>query len=66
MIAKQFIAPLLLGQAIESGQQLQQHIAVIKGNQFAKAAFDLALVGFVCPQPRPALVADSRWNFSNG
>lgn len=42
IVATQFIAPLLLGQSIESGQQLQQRLAAIKGNQFAKAAFDLA------------------------
>jgi hypothetical protein len=42
MISKQFIAPLLLGQDIGSGRQLQQYLSAIKGNQFAKAAFDLA------------------------
>ena len=41
-ISKQFLAPRLLGQDIESGQQLQQRLSAIKGNQFAKAAFDLA------------------------
>jgi o-succinylbenzoate synthase len=41
-ISKQFLAPLLLGQDIQSGQQLQQRLAAIKGNPFAKAAFDLA------------------------
>jgi O-succinylbenzoate synthase len=42
IISKKFIAPLLLGQDIQSGQQLQQRLSVMKGNQFAKAAFDLA------------------------
>ncbi len=42
IISKQFMAPLLLGQDIESGRQLQQRLCAIKGNQFAKAAFDLA------------------------
>ena len=42
LISKQFLGPLLLGQDIASGQQLQQRLAAIKGNQFAKAAFDLA------------------------
>ena len=42
IVARDFIAPLLIGQDIPSGQALQQHLAGIKGNQFAKAAFDLA------------------------
>jgi o-succinylbenzoate synthase len=42
LISKQFIAPLLLNQEVESGQQLQQLLSAIKGNPFAKAAFDLA------------------------
>ena len=42
LISKQFLAPLLLGYDIESGQRLQQRLSTIKGNQFAKAAFDLA------------------------
>jgi O-succinylbenzoate synthase len=42
LLSKQFLAPLLLRQRIDSGQQLQQHLTSIKGNQFAKAAFDLA------------------------
>jgi O-succinylbenzoate synthase len=41
-ISAQFIAPLLLGQEVGSGEQLQQRLAGIKGNHFAKAAFDLA------------------------
>ena len=42
MIAKEFIAPLLLGQDIQSGQQLQERLSAIKGNPFAKAGFDTA------------------------
>jgi o-succinylbenzoate synthase len=42
LISREFIAPLLLNQEVESGQQLQQRLSVIKGNPFAKAAFDLA------------------------
>lgn len=42
LIARDFISPLLLGQEIASGEQLQQQLASIKGNPFAKAAFDLA------------------------
>jgi O-succinylbenzoate synthase len=41
-VAKTFIAPLLLDQDIESGKALQQKLAGIKENNFAKAAFDLA------------------------
>ena len=38
--AKQWLAPKLLGQNIDSGHQLQQHLAVFKGNPFAKAVLD--------------------------
>ncbi|MCF8474025.1 MAG: o-succinylbenzoate synthase [Emcibacter sp.] len=41
-LSKSVIAPALLGKKIDSGQQLQEHLAWIKGNNFAKAAFDLA------------------------
>ena len=42
LISKQFIAPLLLGQDLSTGAQLQDRLAGIKGNYFAKGAFDLA------------------------
>ena len=42
IISRDFIAPLLLGQDISSGMELQKKISGIKGNYFAKAAFDLA------------------------
>lgn len=42
LISRDFIAPLLLGRDIASGQQLQAELAWIKGNFFAKAEFDLA------------------------
>ncbi len=42
VIARDFMAPLLLGQEIDSGEQLQQKLSGIKGNQFARAGFDLA------------------------
>lgn len=42
IISRDFIAPALLGQSIATGHDLQNRIAPIKGNQFAKAAFDLA------------------------
>jgi len=42
LMARDYIAPLLLGQDIESGCALQTRLAGIKGNYFAKAGFDLA------------------------
>ena len=42
LISRDFIAPLILGQEIISGEDLQKRLASIKGNQFAKAGFDLA------------------------
>lgn len=40
--AKKWFAPRLIGQDIQSGAQLQQLLAIFKGNPFAKAGFDLA------------------------
>jgi O-succinylbenzoate synthase len=42
VMARDFIAPRLLGKEIDSGAALQASLAFIKGNPFAKAAFDLA------------------------
>lgn len=42
LIARDFIAPRILGQDIASGPDLQDRLAAIKGNPFAKAGFDLA------------------------
>ena len=42
LAATKFMAPLLLGKNINSGDELQKVLSCIKGNQFAKAAFDLA------------------------
>lgn len=41
-IAKNFLAKLILGREIGSGKRLQEVFAPVKGNYFAKAAFDLA------------------------
>lgn len=41
-VANQWMAPRLLGQTVDSGSQLQQRLALFKGNPFAKAAFDVA------------------------
>jgi o-succinylbenzoate synthase len=45
LTAKKFIAPLLLNQNIASGDELQKLLSCIKGNNFAKAAFDTAWWG---------------------
>jgi O-succinylbenzoate synthase len=39
---RQWLAPRLVGQDIQSGQQLQQLLCPVKGNQFAKGGLDLA------------------------
>ncbi|MCY2967944.1 MAG: o-succinylbenzoate synthase [Planctomycetota bacterium] len=40
--AKEWLAPALLGREIPSGDALQEHLAVYKGNPFAKALLDTA------------------------
>ncbi len=42
MVARDIFGPLLKGREINSGEELQSLLAPFKGNQFAKAAFDLA------------------------
>lgn len=42
IVARDFIAPRLLRQELASGRELQDKLLCIKGNQFAKAAFDLS------------------------
>jgi o-succinylbenzoate synthase len=42
IISRDFVAPLLLGEDVESGDELQERLASIKGNFFAKATFDMA------------------------
>lgn len=39
---KEFLAPLVVGKDIPSGESLQSALSGIKGNQFAKSAIDLA------------------------
>src|SRR5687768_5521023 len=41
-VAKEWLAPAIVGQSIESGEQLHQRLAHFKGNMFAKAALDSA------------------------
>jgi len=40
--AKKFLIPQILGKDIQSGQELQDLFNIYRGNQFAKAAFDMA------------------------
>ena len=42
MTIKDFLAPLVLGKDISSGESLQKKLSPVKGNYFAKAALDLA------------------------
>ncbi len=41
-VARDWLAPALLGQNITSGAELQSRLAIYKGNQFAKAILDTA------------------------
>src|SRR5688572_6864784 len=41
-VARDWLAPALLGKNIETGQQLQQYLKLFKGNPFAKAVLDCA------------------------
>src|SRR4051794_38294340 len=41
-VARDWLGPALIGQEISSGDELQQRLAIYKGNPFAKAAFDTA------------------------
>lgn len=42
LTAVRFLAPLIVGATVNSGEQLQQLLAPVKGNPFAKAGIDLA------------------------
>lgn len=42
IVVRDFLAPQLIGQDITSGVQLQDRLALVKGNPFAKAALDTA------------------------
>lgn len=42
IVARDFLGPRIIGQNIDSGQQLQQRLAHIKGHRFAKALLDMA------------------------
>jgi len=42
MVLRDVLVPLVLGKQILSGQNLQNKLSSVKGNQFAKAALDLA------------------------
>jgi O-succinylbenzoate synthase len=42
LLLREVLAPLLLGQEIASGEELQERLSGVKGNNFAKAALDTA------------------------
>lgn len=41
-VNKDWLAPAIIGKDISSGEELQQHLAIYKGNPFAKAVLDTA------------------------
>lgn len=41
-VARDWLAPALIGKDLSTGEELQQHLAIYKGNPFAKAALDTA------------------------
>ena len=47
-VARDWLGPALLNEEIASGRQLQQRLAVYKGNPFAKAALDTAWWNLEC------------------
>jgi len=42
LMVRSFLAPMLLGQEVDCGEELQRRLAPVKGNYFAKAALDQA------------------------
>ena len=42
LVARDFLAPRLIGKSVESGAELQRLLSHVKGNYFAKASLDLA------------------------
>jgi len=47
-LARDWLAPALIGQDIQSGVDLQERLAIFKGNPFAKAALDNAWWSLEC------------------
>ncbi|MEQ8786787.1 MAG: o-succinylbenzoate synthase [Pirellulaceae bacterium] len=47
-VARDWLAPALLGKELDSGAALQHHLAIYKGNPFAKAALDTAWWSLHC------------------
>lgn len=47
-VARDWLAPALIGKTLRSGSQLQQELRLFKGNPFAKAAFDTAWWSLYC------------------
>jgi len=62
-VLRDWLAPALLGEAVESGDDLQRRLAHVKGNHFAKAGLDLAwwdLHGKLTGRPLHALAGGAR------
>jgi o-succinylbenzoate synthase len=61
-VAKEWLAPAIIGQTITSGDALQSRLAHFKGNPFAKAALDCAwwsLKANAAGKPLDALLAEA-------
>lgn len=48
--ARDWLAPAVLGKDISSGEQLQEHLSLYKGNTFAKATLDTAWWSLHCKE----------------
>ncbi len=60
---RDWLAPLVVGSPIHSGQELQERLAVLRGNPYAKAALDTAwwdLQARAQGQPLPQLLGKDR------
>ena len=42
VVSREFVAPLLIGQDLSSGPEVQERLSPLKGNFFAKGGFDMA------------------------
>jgi O-succinylbenzoate synthase len=63
LCVRDWLAPRLVGTSIDSGQELQQQLAPVRGNAFAKAALDAAwwdLHARLQDKPLHALLAPAR------
>jgi O-succinylbenzoate synthase len=49
-VVRDWLAPAVIGRDVHSGEQLQQQLALFKGNPFAKAVLDTAWWSLACNQ----------------